>query len=136
QYWLTARLAHTADNVQIAGDLPRGTLVVVGPYSFGAPARVLQGAAALERAGVKVAFSGDTPRNEGNSVRVTAALAVKYGLDAGAARRWMTANAAEAAGVAGRVGKIEAGMDADLVVFSGDPLRLDSRVLGVYIKGE
>ena len=27
------------------------------------------------------------------------------------------------------------GMDGDLVVFSGDPLRLDSRVLAVYVKG-
>jgi cytosine/adenosine deaminase-related metal-dependent hydrolase len=34
------------------------------------------------------------------------------------------------------VGAIEAGHDADLVVFSGDPLRLDSRVMEVYIKGE
>jgi imidazolonepropionase-like amidohydrolase len=90
-YGVTPQLAHTADNVQIADDLADGTIVVVGPYSFGSSARVLRGAAALDKSGVRVAFSGDTPRNEGNSLRVSAALAVRYGMDPGAARRGMTA---------------------------------------------
>jgi imidazolonepropionase-like amidohydrolase len=40
------------------------------------------------------------------------------------------------AGVADRVGVLAEGKDADVVVFSGDPLRLDSRVLEVYLRGE
>jgi imidazolonepropionase-like amidohydrolase len=47
----------------------------------------------------------------------------------------MTSQAAEVAGVADRVGAIRPGADADLVVFSDDPLRLDSRVLEVYVDG-
>ena len=47
----------------------------------------------------------------------------------------MTATAARAAGVEDRIGRIAAGYDADVVIFSDDPLRLDARVLAVYIDG-
>lgn len=56
-------------------------------------------------------------------------------MDPAAARRAITSVAAKAAGVASRVGTIEPGRDADLVVFSDDPLRLDARVLAVYVDG-
>ncbi len=47
----------------------------------------------------------------------------------------MTINAAKVAGVAGRVGAIAPDKDADLVVFSQDPLRPDAKVLEVYVRG-
>jgi imidazolonepropionase-like amidohydrolase len=47
----------------------------------------------------------------------------------------MTAVPAKVAGVSERVGTIAPGKDADLVVFSKDPLRLDAKVLEVYVRG-
>jgi imidazolonepropionase-like amidohydrolase len=52
-----------------------------------------------------------------------------------AALRAITLEAARVAGVADRVGSIEVGKDADLVVFSGDPLDLSSRVIATYVDG-
>ncbi len=56
-------------------------------------------------------------------------------MDPAKARQAMTSTAAAVAGVADRVGAIRPGLDADIVVFSDDPLRLDARVLEVYIDG-
>ena len=109
--------------------------IVVGPYEFDMPQRVLGAAGALSVAGVAVAFAGDIPRHNVDSLRVTGALAVRYGMDPAAARRAMTGAAAETAGVADRIGSIAPGRDADLVIFSDDPLRLDARVLAVYVDG-
>jgi imidazolonepropionase-like amidohydrolase len=43
---------------------------------------------------------------------------------------------AELAGVADRVGTIEVGKDADLVLWSGTPFAATSRVIGVVLNGE
>ncbi len=52
------------------------------------------------------------------------------------ALRWLTANPAWALGVDGTVGTIEAGKQADLVVWSGDPFSVYTKVERVYIEGE
>jgi imidazolonepropionase-like amidohydrolase len=113
----------------------RKAAVVVGPLDFDSPERVLREGGLLESAGVKVAFRGGLPVSSRDSLRVTAALAVRHGMTPPAARRALTRVAAEVAGVADRVGAIAPGKAADLVIFSGDPLRLDARVLEVYVRG-
>lgn len=50
---------------------------------------------------------------------INAALAVREGMDEEEALKAITINAAEIIGVAGRVGSLEVGKDADIVVFSG-----------------
>jgi len=130
------RIVHSQDAIDVAADpqgLPRP--MVVGPYTFASSRRALQGAAALAESGVEVAFRGGFPEAPPETLRLTAALAVRHGLPPEAARRAMTAAAAQVAGVAGRIGAIAPGKDADLVVFSDDPLRLDAVVLEVYVKG-
>jgi len=82
-----------------------------------------------------VAFASDAPLTRMEDLRVTAALAVRAGLDRRIALRGLTLTAAELAGVSERVGSIEAGKDADLVVLSGDPLELTSRILRVMVDG-
>jgi imidazolonepropionase-like amidohydrolase len=47
----------------------------------------------------------------------------------------MTVTPAIVAGVSERVGSLHAGGDADLVLFSDDPLRLHARILEVYVDG-
>lgn len=122
--------------VEIASELAEyETNAVLGPLSLASDRKALAGPAALEQAGVEVAFRGNAAGNP-RRLRVTAALAVRSGMSPEAARRAITSNAAEFAGVADRIGALKAGLDADFVVFSGDPLRLDSRVLEVYSGGE
>lgn len=109
--------------------------VVLGPLTFGSSLKELSAPSRLEKSNLDVAFAGRTPMVAPVGLRVTASLAVRYGLDPARARRGMTAVSAKVAGVADRVGTLEAGKDADVVVFSGDPLRLDAKVLEVYVQG-
>ncbi len=129
-------IVHTLDAIDIAADLKEiDRPVVVGPYTFTSSQRILLGAAALSDAGVEVAFSGSFPRASVDSLRITAALAVRHGMDPAAARRAITIAPAQTAGVADHIGSIVPDKDADLIVFSHDPLRLDAQVLEVYVKG-
>ena len=82
-----------------------------------------------------VVFAGGSPGQGYDSLRLSAALAVRYGMDPADARLAITSRAAELAGVGDRVGSLRPGYDADLVVFSDDPLRLDARILEVYVSG-
>lgn len=136
QYSLSPTIRHTSDAVETAAELAENrAVVVVGPYTFGSDLRLLAGPGRLGKAGCEVAFSGGLPFWEADALRVSAALAVRYGLDPAAARRGLTINAARAAGLGNRVGALTPGAEADIVIFSGDPLRLDSRVLEVWIAG-
>ena len=57
-------------------------------------------------------------------------------MDRDRAIRWVTANAAWVLGIEDRVGTIEPGKVADLVVWSGDPLSVFSKAEKVFIEGE
>lgn len=136
EYGLTPTLAMGEAALDVAGDMAGSSAtVVVGPLTFGSSLKSLLGPARLSGEGVELAFSGRAPMLEPAGLRVTASLAVRYGMDVAAARRGLSRNAARVAGVSDRVGTLESGKDADIVVFSGDPLRLDSKVLQVYVKG-
>ncbi len=82
-----------------------------------------------------VLTSGATTPRAPRYVALQASLAAGLGMDRRAALRAVTLTAAEALSVADRVGSIEAGKDADLVVLDGDPLDTRSRVERVYIEG-
>jgi len=130
-------LVHSQDIVELVDLLKQMRRpVVVGPYGFSSSRRELLGAAALADAGVEVAFCGGLPELPAAGLRITAALAVRQGMNPAAARRAMTINPARVGGVASRVGAVAAAKEADLVVFSRDPLRLDARVLEVYVRGK
>ncbi len=132
----TYSIVHTGDVHEQAIHLEaRRRPIVIGPYGFHTPPRTLATAGAFSAAGVPVAFAGDMPRHSGDALRLTAALAVRYGMDPAAARLAMTAVPAKVAGVDDRVGSIRPGLDADLVIFSDDPLRPDAYVVEVYIDG-
>lgn len=137
RHGITPTIVHTVDTHKIASHAAEAKAkVVVGPYSFSSDALTLGGAAALHDAGVRVVISGNVGIGDPDRLRIGAALAVLHGLDASAARRAITINAAGVAGVSRTIGSIEAGKLADLVVFSADPLRLDARPLVVWVRGE
>jgi imidazolonepropionase-like amidohydrolase len=68
-------------------------------------------------------------------MRDDAIYAVQLGLDRAAALKALTLNAAKILGVEDRVGTIQTGKDADLLVFSGDPFDPGSRLETVIING-
>lgn len=64
-----------------------------------------------------------------------AAMAATYGLPFESALESITIGAARLLGVADRIGSIEAGKDADLALFDGDPFEYRTHCLGVVIDG-
>jgi len=112
--------------------------VVVKPLtnipSFDALAATLENAARLSRAGVTLVLSSFDTHNARN-VRQEAGNAIAYGLDRDAALRAVTLEPARVWGVAERVGSLEPGKDADVVVWSGDPFELTTNVERVFING-
>lgn len=101
--------------------------VVLGPAIVGsgantpeAFARTYEAAAILDHAEVPVALS--TEGSGGRAVTVEAAVATGHGLSDGAALRAVTLDAARILGVEERVGSLDEGKDADLVVWSDEPL--------------
>lgn len=96
-------------------------------------------AARLQRAGVLLAFrvnlSVHATYNAGFGLREVAGLAAANGMDRGAALAAITANPARIWGVAGRSGSLAPGLDADLVVWDGDPLEPLTSVVTVILRG-
>lgn len=90
----------------------------------------------LAAAGVEISIITDHPIVPINFLALQATLAVREGLDPVVALRSITINPARVMGVADRVGSLEVGKDADLVLWSGDPLDAMQRALAVYIGGQ
>jgi imidazolonepropionase-like amidohydrolase len=89
----------------------------------------------LSAAGVEVALGSDDAHQAGN-LPFEAGFARTYGLPEDAALRAVTLVAARLLGVADRVGSIEVGKHADLVVVRGDPFEPLSPLVGVFVGGE
>jgi len=89
----------------------------------------------LAKAGVKVAIMTDHPCVPVQYLSLCAAIAVKEGMNEEDALKAITINAAAVSGIDKRVGSLEIGKDADIVVFSGYPLELMSRVMLTIING-
>jgi imidazolonepropionase-like amidohydrolase len=92
--------------------------------------------AILYEAGVMFAMMTDHPVIPLQYLPVCAALAVREGLPEEEALKSITINAAKITGIDDRVGSIKIGKDADLAVFSGDPLDFRTRCVMTIINGE
>lgn len=64
------------------------------------------------------------------------AYAIQHGLSRLEALNILTINAARILGIANRIGSVTEGKDADLVVLTGNPFELDTKVHSVYIEGK
>jgi imidazolonepropionase-like amidohydrolase len=128
--------AHLLADILAAKDIP----VIIGPL-FASRSKVelrnrsLDNPGKLAAAGVTIAITTDHPVVPINFLAHQAALSVKHGLDRDTALRALTINPARILGIDGRLGSIEPGKDADLVVWSGDPLDVLSRVERALIDG-
>ncbi|HEY0248013.1 MAG TPA: amidohydrolase family protein [Gryllotalpicola sp.] len=97
--------------------------------------RAISNLGRLAAAGVRVAITTDHPVVPINFLVHQASLAVKEGLDPVVAIEALTVNPASFLGLRDRVGALEPGLDGDLVVWSGDPLDVNSRAEQVFITG-
>jgi imidazolonepropionase-like amidohydrolase len=128
--------AHLLADILAAKDIP----VIIGPL-FTSRSKVelrnrsLDNPGKLAAAGVTIAITTDHPVVPINFLAHQAALSVKHGLDRDTALRALTINPARIIGIDDRLGSIEPGKDADLVVWSGDPLDVLSRVEHALIDG-
>ena len=90
--------------------------------------------AALDKAGVPFAFSSSGLRESRDFLR-NAARAVKEGLPPDAAVRALTIGAARIAGASDRVGSIERGKIANVIVTDGDLFEEKTRIRHVFVDG-
>ena len=126
EFNLDLTLEHATEGYKIADILAeKGIPVTAGPIFFSREKYELKdmtptNPGLMAKAGVKVAIQTD----EMSAVKyltINAALAVREGMSEEEALKAITINPAETIGVADRVGSLEVGKDADLVVFSGHP---------------
>lgn len=96
----------------------------------------LDAAKQLSELGVLFALSGHGGREIGTRLSDQAGFAMRGGLSFDAALAAVTLTPATLAGVADRVGSLEVGKDADLVLWNGKPFEPTSRVIGVLLDGE
>jgi len=90
----------------------------------------------LSKAGIKTAIMTDHPVTPVQYLPLCAAIAVKEGMDEYEAMKAITINAAEITGISDRVGSLEPGKDADIIIMDGPPLELKTRVLYTIINGQ
>lgn len=89
----------------------------------------------LAKQGILVAMMTDHPVSLIQYLPLCAAYAVKKGMEPEEALRAITVNAARICQVADRVGSLQPGLDADIVVFQGNPLKVESNVRYTIIDG-
>ncbi|MCH8895604.1 MAG: amidohydrolase family protein [Proteobacteria bacterium] len=105
------------------------------PSSFAALGSTLENAARLDEAGVTVAFSSGDSHNSRN-MKQAAGVAVANGLSYETALRALTINPAEIFGLQATYGSVSVGAEADLVIWSGDPLEVSTFADFVMIRGK
>lgn len=90
----------------------------------------------LNTAGVKVCIITDHPEIPIQYLPLCAGIAVREGMDYTEALKAITIYPAEIAGISDRVGSIEAGKDADLVLYREDPLTVAAKPECIIINGK
>jgi imidazolonepropionase-like amidohydrolase len=128
--------AHLLADILAARDIP----VIIGPLLTSRSKvelrnRSLANPGKLAAAGVTIAITTDHPVVPIHFLAYQAGLAVKHGLDRDAALQALTINPARIVGIDDRLGSMEPGKDADVVIWSGDPLDVPSRVERALVDG-
>ncbi len=133
---------HCTEGHKIAGELARsGVKAVIGPV-IGNRAKVelkgvsLDTARAMADAGVEFAVMTDHPVVPIQYLGISAGLTVRGGLDEEKALRVITVDAARILGLDHRIGSLEPGKDADVVIMNGHPFDVRSRVVRVLVSGK
>ena len=134
-------ISGAADGWRIAGEIAKAQVPVIIQTPLDLPEREdepydvqFANAGKLAQAGVEVLFNDADASNVRNYPHGVA-TAVAFGFPRERAVAGMTLEPAKILGVADRVGSLEAGKDATLIVTDGDILDLRSRVVAAYLDG-
>ncbi|MBQ9927430.1 MAG: amidohydrolase [Lachnospiraceae bacterium] len=142
EFGLSLTLDHCSEGHLIAEEVKRsGAPAIVGPDLASRNKIEVQNMAfktvgILNEAGVKTAITTDHPVSLIQSLPICAGLAVKSGLKEEEALKSITIYPAQICRVDERVGSLKAGKDADIVIFNGNPLSIETRALCTIIDGE
>jgi imidazolonepropionase-like amidohydrolase len=134
-------LHHVSEAWKVAGPLARAkapcsVIVVDSPGGkIEAMDMSLATGAVLEKEGVPCAFHTDDPVTDSRLFLRTAGLAVRAGMSRGKALEALTLAGARMLGLEDRIGSLDPGKDADLVILSGDPLAVRTKVLQTWVEG-
>lgn len=130
------------DAMQVAARLKAESVPVILTATMSAPPRSDDGydeaystPAALYKAGVKFAIAGEGNALYSYRLPWDAGVAVAFGLPEEEALKAVTINAAEFMGVADKVGSLEVGKEATLLITTGTPLDMTSNIVQSYIQG-
>lgn len=143
EFDLDITLEHCTDGHLIAEELAKeGKPAIVGP-TFGERSKyelknkTFDTPNVLYQAGVKIAINTDSPVIPLEHLSLCAGLAHKAGLPMIEALKSITINPAEIVGIDDRVGSIELGKDADIVIFDGNPIKdVDSKTYMTIVDGK
>ncbi len=130
------------DSWRLAKELNKMNIPVVISAVLNVPSRAWEAydtgytlANKLYQAGVKFCIGYSTFAGEQHNVRYNAAMAVAYGLPVDEGIKSITIYAAEIMGIDDRVGSLEVGKDATLIVTDGNPLEITTLVSMEFIQG-
>lgn len=130
------------DAIHVADRLVAEDVGVILTSTMDAPDRDYEGydgayrrAADLHRAGVKIAISGGSSALNTDRLPYEAGVAVAFGLPEDEAMKAVTINAAEMLGLDDRIGSLETGKQATLLITTGNPLDTMSDIEQAYIQG-
>lgn len=142
EFDLRMTLDHCSEGHLIADDLAKeGFPAIVGPDLTSRSKIEVQNmdfktAGILNRAGVMTAITTDHPVSMIQYLPLCAGLAVKAGLPMEEGFKSITLYPAIICGVEDRIGSLEPGKDADIVVFDGNPMEVFTKTLYTIINGE
>lgn len=126
---VTEEIVRSGFPVIVGPDLTSRSKIEVKNLSF-------KTAGVLERAGIKTAIMTDHPVSLIRYLPLCAGLCVKQGLTMEGGLKAITIHAAQICGVADRVGSLEPGKDADIALFTGNPMETFTKTLCTIIDGE
>lgn len=131
-----------ADAIHVADRLKAENVPVILTSTMAAPNRDHEGydgaygsAALLHKAGVKIAISGGAGGLYSYRLPWEAGVAVAFGLPEEEALKAVTINAAQFMGIDDKVGSLEVGKEATLLITTGTPLDMTSNIEQSYIQG-
>lgn len=131
-------LHHSTEAYKVADEVAKrhvsAVVLPLGPR-IGITEDAMRGPYILWKAGVLIAMHTDHPVINEKWFRLCAAIAMRYGIPEEDALKTLTINPATIGRVANRVGSIEAGKDADIVVMNGPWYEPRTRVDMVFGNG-
>jgi imidazolonepropionase-like amidohydrolase len=130
------------DAIHVADHLAEKQVPVILTATMAPPGRAWEPydaayarAALLHERGVRIAISGGSSAAYTNRLPYEAGVAVAFGLPEEVALAAVTINAADFMGISDRVGSLEPGKDATLLITTGTPLDYLSNIEQAYIQG-